>query len=99
MFTIGQTIDTKAVRRLYVTTRSSQEVGMYRQGIFSPVYYLTINQDVIGIFTQQCEANEKLGEILEVADLSQECLLGCRVETPVSQNVLTTKVNGSANNC
>lgn len=75
MFTIGQIIGRRA-KRLYVTTQNSQEIGMYRTGILSSVYYLTRDRVVIGVFTEYDEINNKLGEILgdiEIAEL-QCCL-------------------------
>lgn len=45
---------------------------MYRQGILRPAYYLTINQVIIGIFTEHSEANEKLGEILDSIEVTEE---------------------------
>lgn len=72
MFTIGQTIDVKAAKRLYVTTRNAQEIGMYRQGMLSPVYYLTANQVVVGVFTDRSEADKKLGDLLDGLDFAEE---------------------------
>lgn len=72
MFTIGQTIDTKEVKRLYLTTRNSLEIGMYRQGMLAPVYYLTTNQVVVGVFTKRREAEDKLGDILDGLDCTEE---------------------------
>lgn len=73
MFTIGQTIDVKAAKRLYVTTRNSHEIGLYRKGVFNPIYCITHDQVIIGVFTSRDEAEKQLGDIrdnLDVASLS-----------------------------
>ena len=71
MFTLGQTIDTKSAKRLYVTTRDTREIGMYRKGLLSPVYCITLNQVIIGIFTEYSEANGRLQEVTEGIGFTQ----------------------------
>ena len=75
MFTLGQTIDTKSAKRLYVTTRGTREIGMYRKGVFSPIYCITHDQVIIGVFTSRDEAEKQLEDIrdsLDVASTSQQ---------------------------
>ena len=76
MFTLGQTIDTKSVKRLYVTTRGSHEIAMYRQGVFSPIYCITYDQVIIGVFTFYSEATGRLKDMIAGIESAQPDIEG-----------------------